>query len=152
MKKYDKQRLINIVLGKNPNCTECGTLMVNHKFEYEPKKYPLDMPTVSKRADNGKNWVMCKACSINQSVIRNEKIKKEAELMIDKNSIQKVSVKTMTDDELNKVIIKQNIAINLLLGQYGVPKDVISEVRSTIRSQFHINYYRKTGKFLTEHE
>lgn len=151
MTKADKQRLIDAVLGKNPNCTECGKLINNYQFEYEPKFMPLDAPVVCKRADNGRKWVMCKGCSDNQEILRIETKRNEAKILVEKNSIDKpISVKTMTSDEIKKHLQKQNLAVNILLGQYGVPQDQIKIVKTTMRSEFHINYYLKHGKFLTE--
>jgi len=150
MNKQDKQRLINAVLEKNPNCTECGVLIKNYNFEYEPKFYPLDGPVVATRADNGRKWVMCKSCCENQAHLRNKIVKSQAALLIDKNSIQRVSIKDLPHDQVKKILYNENIAVNILLAQYGVPKEVISEVKSVIRNQFHVNYYLRYGKFLTE--
>lgn len=150
MNKQDKQRLINAVLEKNPNCTECGKLIKNYQFEYEPKFMPLDAPVVSRRADNGHRWVMCKECSNNQSTLRNEIIKSEAKSLIENNVIKKTSVKEMSIPEIRKKLHKENLAMNILLEQYGVPKDVIREVKCCMRNEFHVRYFIKHGKFTTE--
>lgn len=150
MNKAEKQRLIKAVLDKSPNCTECGKLIKNYNFEYEPKNIPLDAPVVSKRADNGRKWVMCKECSNHQNILTNERVKNEAVAMIDGNCIKAPSIKQMSGDEIRSFLHKQNLAVNALLGRYSVPEDIISEVKKAIRSEFHIRYYLVKGVFLTE--
>lgn len=150
MNSERKKVLIDSIMSRNTKCTECDKEMVRYVFEHEPKRLPLDCPVVAKRADNDKKWVMCHECGYKQTSLRNEMNKDKAALMIDKNSIQKVSIKDMTPDEIRRNLHMRNLAINILLGQYGVPKEVISEVKTTMRSEFHINYYLRHGKFLTE--
>jgi hypothetical protein len=151
MKREDKKRLITDVLAKDPHCTECGKLMFNSfDLPYPPKIMPNDAAIVATRGDNGKKWVMCAECSELQHLIRNERIKQEAKISIDAPKPEKVSIKELSADEIRHKIHLNEVATKVILNELGVPDDKIHLVKGAIRENFHLKYYLRFGKFLSE--